>query len=197
MGLTETSKTFTHFLPRTSHYGLGRQLAAVNDKYRINNDRFKIVLMRVAEQCDVCNAGKSIPKALPRFPIASSRFGERVGMDLKQLLDIEYCLTVVDHFTNLTWLGCVPTKHQEGIIDFFFGEVVPDVKRIQREWDSEEGKSPQPGTSEKMFCILEQDEAATEEGTITTLSTASVGWDFFADVRHFSDVKQNSSYTEV
>jgi len=98
-------------------------------------------------------------------------------MDLKKLLDIGYMLTCVDHFTNMSWFGFVPTKKKEGIVEFFVGTVVREVKEIQEGWACKDEDS-----EAKMLCVLERTEDTTKDSTETIWSTACEDWDFFEDV---------------
>lgn len=73
------------------------------------------------------------PKEIPGTPILSSRFGERVLMDLKKLGTLGYCLVVVDHFTSYCWLGFLESKRAAGVAKFFVEAVAPDIKRIKEQ----------------------------------------------------------------
>eukprot|EP00752_Nemacystus_decipiens_P013261 g11750.t1 len=76
----------------------------------------------------------------------------------------------------------------EGIVDFFVGTVVKDVKDIQEGWYGKRGEAKEVGApATTMFCVFESEEANRKAATETMPTTVCESWDFFED-----DVEETS-----
>lgn len=116
-----------------SHYGQNRTVSLLNKHYEIFNTELKAIHNRIAGECALCQSKSPFPKELPGTPILSSRFSERILIDLKKLGEMGYMMVVICHFTSFVWLRFLADKRATGVASFLLETVIPDVKNINKQ----------------------------------------------------------------
>lgn len=99
------------------HYGRDRALEILNATYLIPNATARDLLARVKRQCTSCSFKGNRPPNPPTTPITSMHFGERILVDLKQLLR-GFMIVVICHWSNYCWLGHLENKGAAGVAEF-------------------------------------------------------------------------------